>query len=127
MKQIILIACISILILGCSKSNKNWLIGDWQIDTQTSIQENPKNLLTSLAMDKMKDATVRINKNQITTTSSGKETVSEYRIINHDVFDTIVIEDEKKNTTTYHKEGDRIWTMTEGGLHIKIYLKPASN
>jgi hypothetical protein len=141
------VLCITLSALtvfsGCSKKSDNWLIGKWTYDsakTKANLPSNPKaqgvpdmmaermgaQLITKL-MDQMSDLELDITAGKITSKmGAGKGESHSYKIKERPDANTMVVENEDGEASTFIKSGKHICMSSTGAVQFKIYFKPAN-
>ena len=131
------------LFAGCSKTNDNWLIGEWVFDLETtkanipadnkaqgvpdSVAKKMGEQLTNQLINQMINAKFDITAAEMTLTfGNGTKNTGAYEITNRPDANTIVIKAKDGEATTFTKSGKYLCMGTTGAVQFKMYFKPAN-
>jgi hypothetical protein len=122
---------------GPAKSAE-WLRAKWVFDeeyTQTKYDESAKgdgaqqvrdSLIFPQLHEKLKGAHINVTEKELVmTTKDGNGKAFAYEIVETPDENTVTLKLNDGDVTTYHKEGDRIWSASTGNVNIPFYFKRA--
>jgi hypothetical protein len=122
-----------LMFLGCSKTEEssNWLIGAWSFDGQMTTDNLPKEvkdgmgaMLVQQLMGQAGAGTLSFTATEATFKSPDGETKSRgYKILQRPDANTLVVESDDGEVSTFTRTGQHIAVESSGDLQFKAYFK----
>ena len=116
------------------KPDAKWLQGKWAFDAEHTRRKHAedsalKDGLGGLAVEMMTAAMegmqVRFTDKEVAyLAADGNGKVEPYEVFEVPDASTAILKNAKGKLTAFHKDGDRLWVNTDGGLKVPFYFKP---
>lgn len=128
-----LVLAAGLMVLGCSKTEEqsNWLIGEWSFDGQMTTDNLPAEaregmgaMLVQQFISQAAAGTLSFTATEATFTSANGATNSDaYKIVRRPDANTLVIEGDDGEVTTFTRTGQHLAVESTGDVQFKSYFK----
>ena len=141
---LLLPVAVGLLVASCH-SPASWLEGKWVLDSEYTQRQweqaqaeqgqasGPEalgqalgGLAGGLLLVALADVTFVFDGNEvIVLQANGNGEAHTFEVVEAPDADTLIIKKDNGEISTWYRDGDRIATVTDGGVHLKVYLKRA--